>query len=127
MIRDAAIYLLNHVAMSESGWGEFQHSFDLLSEELPSIPSAAGVYILMSERTLFTYPAGGTSVFYVGMASNLKARLLDHRKFSRQVKDGEATNRYFPRYEWAANHGAIASCSVRPRKNSVIDGRDGER
>ena len=80
----------------------------------------------MSERTLFTYPAGGTSVFYVGMASNLKARLLDHRKFSRQVKDGEATNRYFPRYEWAANHGAIASCSVRPRKNSVMTPKDVE-
>ena len=124
MIRDVAIYLLNHVAMDDSGWERFEHSCDLLSDEVPQMPTGGGVYILMSERTLFTYPAGASSVFYIGMAMNLKSRLLDHRKFSRQVKNGEAATRYFPRYEWAANHGAIATYAVRPRKNSTMTPKD---
>ena len=110
--------------MDGSGWARFEHSFDLLSDDLPEIPSSAGVYILMSERTLFTYPAGASSVFYIGLASDLKVRLLDHRKFSHQVKNGEAATRYFPRYEWAANHGAIATYAVRPRKNSTLKPKD---
>lgn len=120
MIRDVAIYFLNHLVMEEQGWDPFESSVDLMGGEPPNVPSAGGVYVLMSERTLFTYPAGATSVFYIGQASNLRSRLAAHRKFSQQVRDGKAPNRYFPRYEWAANHGAFVTYAVRPRANSVL-------
>ena len=120
MIRDVAIYLLNHLEMAQTGWAPFEATADLLGSESPVFPTSAGVYILVSERTLFTYPAGATSVFYIGQASNLRARLGDHRKFTRHIRDGEASGRYYPRYEWAANHGALVTYSVRPLVNSTL-------
>ncbi len=114
------MYFLNHLVMDQQGWSRFESSIDLMGSDPPVLPSAGGVYVLMSEKTLFTYPAGATSVFYIGQASNLQARLASHRKFSQDVRDGKAPNRYYPRYEWAANHGALVADAVRPRVNSVI-------
>ncbi len=120
MIRDVAVYLLNNLEMDQMGWAPFEATADLLGSESPVFPISPGVYLLMSERTLFTYPAGATSVFYIGQASNLRTRLRDHRKFTRHIRDGEASGRYFPRYEWAANHGALVTYSVPPRVNSTL-------
>lgn len=80
----------------------------------------------MSNATHFTYPAGACSVFYIGMASNLQKRLGDHRKFTLQLKAGEISERFYPRYEWAVNHGAMATWSVRPRRNSALDPKAAE-
>ena len=122
MIRDVAVHHLNLAVMEEAGWNPFTEIHDLLGEHIPDIPPAQGVYILMSEGTQFTYPAGGCSVFYIGMAANLNVRLRDHRKFSLQLRSGavEAGRRYYPRYEWATNHGAMATWSTRPRSNSIL-------
>jgi hypothetical protein len=94
---------------------------DLLGDVPPLVPASAGVYILLAESTHFTYPAGGTSVFYIGMASNLRTRLGDHRRFTNGLRNGriEPGERYYPRYEWGANHGAMVAWSVRPRSNSA--------
>lgn len=120
MIRDIAVHHLNAVVMSEIGWSPFVELHDLLGESAPELPGSAGVYILLAESTHFTYPAGGSSVFYIGMASNLRSRLSDHRRFTLQLRSGHVENRYYPRYEWAANHGALAGWSARPRRNSTM-------
>lgn len=122
MIRDVAIHHLNLAVMTEIGWSPFTDSVDLLGEPGPAVPASGGVYVVMSDATHFTYPAGACSVFYIGMASNLQKRLSDHRKFTLQLKAGDHDigERFYPRYEWAANHGAMATWSVRPRRNSAL-------
>lgn len=122
MIRDVAIHHLNLAVMSQAGWQPFTELHDLLSDPPPTIPSVQGVYVLMADATQFTYPAGGSSVFYIGMATSLSSRLRDHRKFTLHLRTGavEAGTRYYPRYEWAANHGAMVAWSPRPRSNSIL-------
>jgi len=128
VIRDVAIHLLNRVVAPEVGWAPFEESHDLLGEVVPVIPEVAGVYVLMAEATHFTYPAGACSVFYIGMASNLRNRLTDHRKFTLAVRAGRvgAETRYYPRYEWSANHGSMVAWSLRPRSNSAWTPKDVE-
>lgn len=122
-IRDIAVRHLNLAVMPERGWRPFVDLADLLGDSPPDVPTAGGVYILLAEKTHFTYPAGATSVFYIGMATNLQKRLADHRKFTLRLRDGshEEGERYYPRYEWAANHGALVTWSIRPRRNSAHD------
>jgi len=62
------------------------------------------------------------------MASDLQKRLSDHRKFTLQLKAGDHDigERFYPRYEWAANHGAMATWSVRPRRNSALSPKAAE-
>jgi hypothetical protein len=70
------------------------------------VPSSPGVYILLSKPTIsFLYPRGKSSVFYIGQASNLRKRLIEHLKYSCQAKHDRKLDRYWPRYEYAASFG----------------------
>lgn len=122
MIRDVGIHHLNLAVMEEAGWQQFTEAHDLLAEQPPAIPGLQGVYILMANATHFTYPAGGSSVFYIAWQQVWSSRLRDHRKFTLQLRSGtvEAGRRYYPRYEWAANHGAMVAWSPRPGSNSTL-------
>jgi hypothetical protein len=128
LIRDIAVRHLNAVVMEEYGWPCFTEAHDLLGEVSPVVPTVGGVYVLLADSTHFTYPAGATSVFYIGMASNLRNRLSDHRRFTLKLRSGaiDEDERFYPRYEWAANHGAIVAWSPRPRSNSALKPKDVE-
>ena len=70
------------------------------------IPSGPGAYILLSNPEVkFTYPDGKSSVFYIGMATNLKSRLEQHLKYSKEARDDRKLTLYWPRYEYMAKFG----------------------
>jgi hypothetical protein len=118
---DVALAYLNDMVLCPNGWTPLKHGFDLLEEgEWQVAPVSRGTYVLLAPSRLFTYPAGGSAVFYIGKASNLRRRLGDHSKYSRQVRNGEP-NRYYPRYEWAGSLGANFCYSEPPppKGNSI--------
>lgn len=70
------------------------------------IPTTAGAYILIAAPgTTFTYPSGESSVFYIGMASYLRARLRQHLKYAEQARSDRQNWLYWARYEYAAAFG----------------------
>lgn len=71
-----------------------------------NIPPSPGVYILLSKPTIsFQYPRGRSPIYYIGQASDLRKRLRDHLRYSRDAKNDRRNNLYWPRYEYAAAFG----------------------
>jgi hypothetical protein len=75
----------------------------LQADDIPTLP---GAYVLAANNW-FTYPAGKSPVFYIGQASNLRRRLMNHLKFAEHVRDNERRgSMYYSRYEYAGAFGA---------------------
>jgi hypothetical protein len=71
------------------------------------VPDRPGVYILTAEgRFRFRYPNGASPIYYIGQASSLRERLLEHLKFMQEARDRRKLLLYYPRYEYAAVVGA---------------------
>lgn len=72
-----------------------------------SIPDKPGSYIILARQgEMFEYPRKKSPVFYIGKAINLRKRLNQHFRFSRQAKIDRKLVLYWPLYEWAAVKGA---------------------
>jgi hypothetical protein len=90
--------------------GDFETSplSDFWRLDQHDIPTSPGVYFLIARPGVrFLYPNSTSSIFYIGQASSLRRRLLDHLKYSKQVRDNRRVKipRYWPRYEYAGAHG----------------------
>jgi hypothetical protein len=82
------------------------------------IPREPGVYVLSSLDTMYPYPwsekRGKSKVFYIGQSSDLRSRLMVHKKHSVAAKDNPDTSYdyYWPIYEYAAYHGCVVCCAT---------------
>ena len=87
----------------------------LQKDAIQAVENRAGVYILLTGRgTKFQYPKGRSAVFYIGQASGLRRRLIQHLKYTRDARGSRSLSRYWPRYEYAAAFGArfaVVPCS----------------
>ena len=130
MIRDAAVYLLNHLVLTPNGWDPFELTFDLGNKDaLREVPNSPGVYLLSTPGHFFAYPGGYSSVLYIGRSTGsqgLRRRLSDHHKYTEQVRDGSAGTRFYARYEWAATYGALASYVCSPQGEGEAKGIEHE-
>lgn len=118
MIRDAAVCMLNKLVMEPAGWKPFTVGYDLDGEEwIADVPVGAGVYVLYTPGHFFMLPGGGTSVLYIGKGTRgsqgLRQRLREHRKFTRETRDG-TYDRGYARYEWMTAHPARAAYAAAP-------------
>jgi hypothetical protein len=52
------------------------------------------------------YPRRQSSVFYIGKAAHLRARLRQHLRYATEARDRRQRTLYWPRYEYAASFGA---------------------
>src|SRR5438034_3395855 len=65
------------------------------------IPRLPGVYLLIAKNVRFHYPAGRSSIYYIGQTGSLYKRLVtQHHKHHRHVKD----NRRLGGYLYEARH-----------------------
>jgi GIY-YIG catalytic domain len=78
--------------------------------ELEHIPEQPGVYLMLSDRTEYTYPwsetKGKSKVYYIGQSDNLRERIGRHKKNLESVishRDPETI--YWSRYEYGIHHG----------------------
>jgi hypothetical protein len=64
LIRDAAVFSLNEIALKRDGWPIFER---LLEEEAlrTEPPISPGVYLLALPRHYLSYPGGSSRVFYL--------------------------------------------------------------
>jgi hypothetical protein len=122
VIRDAAVFSLNEIALKPDGWPIFETLLeeDALRTEPPMSP---GVYLLALPRHYLSYPGGSSRVFYIGRAtgpSGIRKRLTDHYTATKQRRETVGdTGRYYARYEWAAVHGIQGTWSEQPDSSSL--------
>lgn len=96
--------------------GEFR---DLLSWDKEEITKDAGVYVLLADKTVFSYPGGDSAIFYIGQSNRLRRRLRHHKD---RITKASSPDRehviYMPVYEYAAKFGAQVAVLVseEPRK-----------
>ncbi len=85
--------------------GMVESLLDESNSNYSSIPEKAASYVLgTSDGTKFTYPWGESPVFYIGQASNLRTRLIQHGKLTLNALENH--NEYWwPRYQYAAAFG----------------------
>jgi len=77
--------------------------WQLRGHDVPALP---GVYVLAAKANVrYRYPAGSSPIFYIGQAKSLKRRLLTHLSYSEQASGERRIPLYWPRYEYAAQHG----------------------
>jgi hypothetical protein len=70
------------------------------------IPQRPGAYILLARpRITFMYPRRRSSVFYIGKAANLRARLRQHLRYATEARCDRQETLYWHRYEYAAAFG----------------------
>ncbi|WP_067721729.1 hypothetical protein [Nocardia yamanashiensis] len=116
MIRDAGAYLLNQLVLLPAGWPAFETSHDFDEQDwLDMAPTSAGVYLFHTPGHHFEHPGGSSSVLYIGSATGcegLRARLRNHRKYSRGVRNGGF--RGYARYEWMITHPTLITYSPAP-------------
>jgi hypothetical protein len=93
------------------------------------IPASPGAYLLVARSSVrFTYPAGRSPIYYVGMAQSLRRRLSDHLKHHTEVRDRRDTSSFYePRHEYGGVHGgrycfirAWRSMSARSLEDAVL-------
>jgi len=97
----------------------------LQKQAIQTVRDRAGVYVLLTAGGIkFLYPRGRSAVFYIGQASGLRKRLIQHLKYTRDARGSRPLDRYWPRYEYAAAFGArfaIVPCS-RGRSPRSLEG-----
>lgn len=80
---------------------------DLLGDEGEEdlLPVTAGAYVIGTAETMLTYPWGTSPVFYIGKSTNLRQRLIGHRKSMLSAREDHEQS-YWPRYQYGAAMGA---------------------
>ena len=67
---------------------------DILNiEKFYNVPDKSGIYIIISQKERFIYPKDKSSVIYIGMAKNLKKRLLTHHRNVKKMASLANNNR----------------------------------
>jgi len=70
------------------------------------VPTGGGAYVLLAEPGItFIYPRRRSSTFYIGQASNLRRRLMQHARYSYEARNARRRTLYWPMYEYAAAFG----------------------
>ena|SRR5271154_1864768 len=72
------------------------------------IPKSPGVYLLIAKNVRFRYPAGRSSIYYIGQAKSLHKRLVkQHHKYHRHVKGNRRLGDYLyeARHEYGGTFG----------------------
>lgn len=82
-------------------------------------PETSGCYILGSnDGTNFIYPWGTSPIYYIGQSSNIKKRLLEHKKYIECALEDHDELYWWPRYQYGAAFGAdVAWYSIRGKQN----------
>lgn len=84
----------------------FQKLVDLSERDVPQKP---GIYVMQSDNTHYVYPwsesAGTSRVYYIGQATDLRRRLMTHKRHCLEVRTNPRNDYYWPYYEYAAYHG----------------------
>ncbi|HTV61970.1 MAG TPA: hypothetical protein VMH30_05310, partial [Verrucomicrobiae bacterium] len=73
-----------------------------------NIPKLPGVYLLIAKNICFRYPAGRSSIYYIGQTESLHKRLVkQHRKYHNRVKDNRRLGDYLyeARHEYGGTFG----------------------
>ena len=75
-----------------------------------SVLQDPGIYVLSAGNgTLYTYPRGDSSIFYIGCTRSLSSRLAKHKRRVRRLLKGKVQTD-LPRYVYAAHHhGRVAA------------------
>ena len=100
------------------------------SQQLDKIPTGPGAYVLIAgPKIRFRYPAGMSSVFYIGQSKNLRRRLNHHALHTAIAADPERRIEYGyplwePRYEYGAQFGA--RFAYIPKWQGLADPKDVE-
>ncbi len=104
-----------HLRFCVNSRGWYTRLFDLLGDEIDLVPDVGGAYVLgTSDRTMLTYPWGVSPIFYIGKATNLKQRLLEHRKHIFGARRDHEEIYWWPRYQFGAAFGA--NCAYYSRR-----------
>jgi len=79
---------------------------------LEHIPEKAGVYVMLSTRTEYTYPwseskgRGTSRVYYIGQSENLRKRIGRHQtNLEGTISHHEPGTVYWSKYEYGVHHG----------------------
>jgi hypothetical protein len=93
----------------------FRNLSDLERHEVPRI---AGTYVLIAGPGVrFQYPRGTSPVYYIGKAMDVRDRLRNHERWTREAGGRRTETLYWPLYEWGAAFGArYAIIPARSRK-----------
>ena len=88
-----------HLRFCVNSRGWYTHLFDLMGDEIDSIPDTGGAYVLgTSDGTMLTYPWGSSPIFYIGKADNLNQRLSTHRNHICGAREDHDDLYWWPRY-----------------------------
>jgi hypothetical protein len=95
---------------------------DFWSLKNQQVPEGAGAYVLLAAPGVrFTYPRRDSSVFYIGQATNLRERLLQHVRYALEARQRRRRTLYYPRYEYAAEFGCrYTYVRCRPRQEPRV-------
>jgi len=78
-------------------------------ERFNSVPCKSGAYIILSQSQKFVYPNGESTVFYIGMSTNLNSRIKKHIKISNKLnnlpKNEMQSFWYYSRYHYMIAFG----------------------
>jgi hypothetical protein len=79
------------------------------SSDKHDIPRKPGVYVLIAKKGIkFLYPAGKSSIYYIGQTSSLRKRIVEqHRKYHNHVRDNRRLSDciYEARHEYGGVYG----------------------
>ena len=79
----------------------------LADDDLTDIPTAGGVYIIVSPQTRFVYPKGNSRIIYIGKANSMRRRLKEHQaSLLNAMADRHDELWRFDRYNYMKYHGA---------------------
>lgn len=96
--------------LDTNGW--YSGFFDLLDGEIGEClaPDTGGAYVLgTSDGTMLTYPWGSSPIFYIGNATDLARRLLEHKAHILGARDDHTEVYWWPRYQYGAAFGAACA------------------
>ena len=95
-----------HLAFHQKAWPDAAPT-DLLEADNADLPTEAGAYVLGTVgETMLVYPWASSPIYYIGMASNLRQRLLLHRKYIQAAEENYWDHWWWPRYQYGAAFGA---------------------
>src|SRR5436190_14860652 len=110
---------MNHLSFMPAKYRQ-RRLLALRQHAVDGVPDRRGVYVLVAASGVqFRYPKGRSAVFYIGQASRLRKRLLQHLKYTTEARKARRRSRYWPRYEYAAAFGARYAVILCPRGRSA--------
>ena len=89
----------------DRGW--YNGLADLLETKddiLLQVPVTGGAYVLGASTTMLTYPWGNSPIFYIGKATNLRVRVLQHKANILHAIENH-DDYFWPRYQYGAAFG----------------------